>query len=171
MTPKLQVSCLAIRDGQLALIKRVDPTKITYNCYIPPGGHVEMHETVEQACIREIQEETGLLLNQVEIRGMISFLTHTQEDHAVSFILVARDVQGELVALEPDKLLPYWIPITDVSEHQAIPGYYKDIIAAVLSTEQFINARVEWLKPDGRLTWSILDAKGEHVCPQRIAQQ
>lgn len=32
-----------------------------------PGGHVENDETPEIACIREIQEETGIVVNQNEI--------------------------------------------------------------------------------------------------------
>lgn len=37
-----------------------------YNAYITPGGGVEENETLKQTCIREVQEETGLLVEPIE---------------------------------------------------------------------------------------------------------
>lgn len=37
-----------------------------YNAYITPGGGLEGNETLEEACIREAKEETGLKVRPVE---------------------------------------------------------------------------------------------------------
>ena len=34
-----------------------------YNKLLPPGGHVEPNETILEACIREVAEETGIKLS------------------------------------------------------------------------------------------------------------
>ena len=155
--PKVQVSCIAIRDNQIALIKRLDRKSVTYNHLIPPGGHVELHETLEQTCTREMAEETGLHVSGLELKGVVSFLTYTGSDHGVCFFFIAHHAQGELALNEPEKLRPYWIPIMDISSHPQIPDYYKQIIARLIGDNGFINARVEWFSPDNRSNCSFVE--------------
>lgn len=58
-------------DGSLnsvLLIKRKnDPFK---GKWALPGGFVDAHETLEQAAIRELEEETGLAINKLEQVGV-----------------------------------------------------------------------------------------------------
>ncbi len=59
--PSAAVACL-IRNPQneLLLVRRAkDPAKGTLDL---PGGFVDLHESAEQAVIREVKEETGLTL-------------------------------------------------------------------------------------------------------------
>lgn len=37
-----------------------------YNAYITPGGGVEKGESLEEACIREVKEETGYVVNTIK---------------------------------------------------------------------------------------------------------
>lgn len=39
------------------------------NGWFPPGGHIELHETPDDALWREIWEETGLLRSQLTVLG------------------------------------------------------------------------------------------------------
>ena len=39
------------------------------NMWLPPGGHIELNEDPEEALIREIEEETGLVEGQFDILG------------------------------------------------------------------------------------------------------
>ncbi len=52
------VGAVVMMDGRIVLVKRGhEPLKDRWNL---PGGGVELGETLEAACIREVREETGL---------------------------------------------------------------------------------------------------------------
>ncbi len=63
--PVPAVSALVFRDGSVLLVKRRDePTR---GLWSPPGGSLELGETVEQAAIREALEETGVAARPVRV--------------------------------------------------------------------------------------------------------
>ncbi|HEY5220594.1 MAG TPA: NUDIX domain-containing protein [Candidatus Paceibacterota bacterium] len=61
-----RVRGIIIKDGRIALIKRVKPDR-TY--YIFPGGGVEDGENHSQALIREMKEELGINVSIGEFVG------------------------------------------------------------------------------------------------------
>lgn len=57
-TPRLTVDAVAVRDGNVLLIKRGRPP--FSESWALPGGFVETGETTEAAVLRELEEETGV---------------------------------------------------------------------------------------------------------------
>jgi len=59
---------LIFRNGKVLMVKQRKHGREFWNF---PGGHVERWETPEQACVREVKEETGLdvVLNRVAYAG------------------------------------------------------------------------------------------------------
>ncbi|MEH6414060.1 NUDIX domain-containing protein [Pseudomonas sp. CGJS7] len=55
------VGAVLIRDGRLLLGLRNAHKRLAPNCWDILGGHVEAGETLEQALVRELQEEAGIL--------------------------------------------------------------------------------------------------------------
>ncbi len=63
VTVDVAVFCPINNDWQVLLIERgKEPFRGTWAL---PGGFVDMEETLEQACLRELEEETGLKLSSV----------------------------------------------------------------------------------------------------------
>jgi 8-oxo-dGTP diphosphatase len=56
--PTLGVLAIALRDGEALLVKRANPPD--QHLWGFPGGRVEPGETVAEAALRELAEETGL---------------------------------------------------------------------------------------------------------------
>ena len=66
---KNRAAAIIIRDGKVLLFHRQKPGR---DYYILPGGGVELEESFEEACIREVKEETGLdVLASNNARGWV----------------------------------------------------------------------------------------------------
>jgi 8-oxo-dGTP diphosphatase len=63
--PCVGVGAVLIHEGRVLLIRRgKEPLR---GRWVVPGGTVELGETLEQALVREVQEETGLLVKPREV--------------------------------------------------------------------------------------------------------
>lgn len=67
---ELTVLCLLHRDGKLLLQNRVKPD---WQGYALPGGHVEPGESIVDAVVREMREETGLTVLHPKLCGVKQF--------------------------------------------------------------------------------------------------
>ena len=55
--PRVIVTALCVRDGQILLCRRAIPPR--YGFWTLPGGFMEIGETLEQGACREVREEAG----------------------------------------------------------------------------------------------------------------
>ncbi len=84
--PKLAVDCIILVQGRILLIYRKnEPVG-----WALPGGFVEYGETVEQAVRREMLEETGLELEQLEQFHVYSDPSRDPRGHCVSVVFSAQ---------------------------------------------------------------------------------
>ena len=82
-TPLLATDCvIRDNDGRIVLIRRQnDPFR---GGYALPGGFVDIGETVEAACRREVLEETGLSVDTLKLVGVYSDPRRDPRGHSVS---------------------------------------------------------------------------------------
>lgn len=106
-TPYLAVDCVVFdKQHRLLLIRRKYPP--FQNAWALPGGFVEIGETVEQACRRELLEETGLLAGALRLVGVYSAPDRDPRGHVCSVAFRAEGVSG---AAQPgdDAMRAEWI--------------------------------------------------------------
>lgn len=88
-------------DDSIVLIKRKNPP--FSEMLALPGGFVEYGERVEEAAIREAEEETGLKVKLEKILGVYSDPKRDPRAHTVSIVYIATPLEGELKASDDAK--------------------------------------------------------------------
>src|SRR2546423_12903339 len=94
--PYLAVSAAIIRDGYVLVARRAKGAST--GLYTLPGGVVESGETLHQAVVREIAEETGIAIEPVALAGQREFITRDEAGrvsrHFVILCFAARWLVG-----------------------------------------------------------------------------
>lgn len=75
--PILTVDCICIHKGKMLLVKRTN--KPLQGHYWLPGGRVLKNETLEQACVRKMKEETGLPVKVTGVAGFHEYIFQENE--------------------------------------------------------------------------------------------
>ena len=92
--PAVGVGAVLIHEGKVLLIKRgKEPLR---GRWVVPGGTVEVGETLEQALVREVREETGLTVRPIEV--VLVFDRIDREGEAVRYHYVIVDYLCEYVS-------------------------------------------------------------------------
>jgi 8-oxo-dGTP diphosphatase len=88
-TPAVTVDCVIFDpEGRVLLIRRKnEPFK---GSFALPGGFVDIGETVEAACRREVREEVGLKVGDLRLVGIYSDPGRDPRGHTVSAAFLAR---------------------------------------------------------------------------------
>ncbi|USQ75079.1 NUDIX hydrolase [Ornithinimicrobium cryptoxanthini] len=126
-----RVGCYAWieRDGSVLLTRwsgTVAPDgRVLHACWTLPGGGLELHETTEQAAVREVAEETGYAVALGELLGSGSHVVATSERYDPEadrpFLLLqllyrAEVVGGELTAeVDGSTDDARWVPLSELS--------------------------------------------------------
>ena len=130
--PYLAVSAAIIRDGKVLVVRRA--RKPALGIYTLPGGGVEIGETLMQAVIREVREETSLIVEPVALAGHREAIARDAqgrvERHFVILCFAARWLSGEPV-LNEELDDARWLDPAELSALRTTEGL-ADIVAAAV---------------------------------------
>lgn len=107
VTPLLAVDCVVLdAQGRVLLIRRGNaPFR---GQYALPGGFVDVGETVEDACRRELMEETGVKAGKLMLVGVFSDPARDPRGHTVGVAFLTRVRSTKAVAGD-DAAATEWI--------------------------------------------------------------
>jgi len=113
--PAVTADCIVMTNEPLPkvlLIQRgFDPFK---GCWAFPGGFMEMNETTEQCAIRELEEETGLKLENLKQIGAYSKVDRDPRGRTITVAYLAVvDTPLEVKGLD-DAAKAQWFPINSL---------------------------------------------------------
>ncbi|MFN3743300.1 MAG: NUDIX domain-containing protein [Hyphomicrobiaceae bacterium] len=107
VTPRLCTDCIAVdAKGRVLLIKRGHPPFV--GRYALPGGFVDIGETVEAACRRELMEETGVKAGKLHLVGVYSDPKRDPRFHSAAVAFLTR-VRSPKVVAGDDAAAAEWV--------------------------------------------------------------
>ena len=99
---ELTVLCLIHTENQYLLQDRV---RDDWKGFTLPGGHVEKGESIVDAVIREMKEETGLTIQNPKLCGVKQF--PIEDGRYIVFLFRAEEFCGEVVSSEEGQM--HWV--------------------------------------------------------------
>ncbi len=88
--PKVVATAIVQRQGKVLMLRRANQTG--YGLWSMPGGYVDRGEVVEEGAVREVEEETGLV---VRVDGLVGLFSES-ENPVMVVAFAAHEVGGSL---------------------------------------------------------------------------
>ena len=122
--PELSVGAVVVHDGSLLLVRRGHgPAAGQWSV---PGGRIEWGETIAEAVVRELREETGLEGVCGEMLGWVEIIDDDHDRHPTHHFVVLDFVATVLEHGEPiagdDAAEVRWVPLADVLDLNIVDG-------------------------------------------------
>ena len=97
----------------LLILRKADPYK---GKWALPGGFAEIDETLENACKRELEEETGLI--NIDLKQFYTFdaIDRDPRERVISTVFHGRILNAVPVIGSDDALEAKWFPINSLPE-------------------------------------------------------
>jgi ADP-ribose pyrophosphatase YjhB (NUDIX family) len=144
----MAVSIAVIRDGKILLTKRED-----FEIWCLPGGIVDENESLAEAAIREVREETGAIVEINSLVGIYSRLGGMRDEHAVIF----RGIQtgGELRIQKGETIEVAYLPFDNLPE-EILLGHKRRILDAIQNRQGIVVRQEERNSHPNRISRSEL---------------
>jgi 8-oxo-dGTP diphosphatase len=129
----ISIDAFIIKNDSILLIKRgVEPDK---GKWATPGGYIDWDESAEEALVREVKEETGLIVKKCEFFKVYSSPSrHPKQVITLVYIVEVEDVEAKK---GDDAVEVKWFPITSLPTPLAFDHEenIKQVIEAGLHTQ------------------------------------
>lgn len=138
---ELTVLCLIHNEDSYLLQDRV---KEDWKGYTLPGGHIEPGESIVDAVVREMKEETGLTIKSPRLCGVKQF--PIEGGRYIVFLFETDQFEGKVVDSDEGEM--HWVKISELLNVNLVDDF-DDLIEVMLSdnlTEfQYIVENDEWI--------------------------
>ncbi|MDX1640862.1 MAG: NUDIX domain-containing protein [Balneolaceae bacterium] len=141
---RVRACAVIVKNSSILLTKINSPTR-KEPIWMPPGGGVEFGETVEEALLREVKEETGVQIKKHQLLWIHEFIEEPY--HAIEFYFRCEVIGGDLVKGTDPELQSNqqmlidldFIPLKESNELDIEPKFIKEFCKA--GGEFFENVR------------------------------
>ena len=147
-TAEFTVLCL-IHDKEHILLQ--DRVSDDWKGYTFPGGHIEIGESVVDAVIREMKEETGLTIRNPKLCGVKQFPIYDgdySKGRYVVFLFETTEFSGEVVSSEEGTM--HWIDKSELDQMNLVDDFAE--LLEVMTDEKYNE--FQYIVEDGK--WNVV---------------
>ena len=137
---ELTVLCL-IYDGDKYLLQ--DRVGEDWKGYTLPGGHIESGESIVDALIREMKEETGLIIKNPKLCGVKQF--PIKGGRYIVFLFKTDEYDGDVISSKEGEM--HWVKKEDLSKLDLVNNFI-ELLQVILDDKltefQYVVEDDEW---------------------------
>lgn len=146
--------CYIEKEDSYLMMHRVKKVNdINKDKWVGVGGHFEEGESPEECLLREVREETGLILTSFRLRGIVTFSTDVYPTEYM-FLYTADAYDGEMIECNEGNL--EWVKKSDVYD---LPIWEGDKLFFRLLEEEVPVFSLKLRYEDDKLVEAVLDGK------------
>ena len=137
--------CMIYDDQGNVLVEE----KLVHNSkgLILPGGHVESNESVVDSMIREIQEETGLTISNLQFCGIKDWIEFDGSRYMV-FLYKTNTYSGNIESSSEGEI--FWMPLKELKKKETL--WHLDMMLEIFEgngvTELYFNRNLDAPDPE-----------------------
>jgi 8-oxo-dGTP diphosphatase len=126
------------KNNKILLLKRArEPMQ---NMYTGVGGKTGFDEDIYASCIREAKEETGLIISDVKLKGVIKTVLDGKDSSWILFVYLADKFGGTQIPCNEGELT--WVPIDEIYSCNLI-GFIRRTLPHVLDDAAFVEGTIK----------------------------
>jgi ADP-ribose pyrophosphatase YjhB (NUDIX family) len=124
--PEVCVGAVAVAVDRLLLVRRGREPGL--GLWSVPGGRVEAGESLADALVRELAEETGVVGTCGALLGVAERLDHDHHFVILDYLVVVDEAVPPAPGTDADEAA--WVPLAEVRELALVPGLAEFLVEA-----------------------------------------
>lgn len=101
-----------------------------------PGGHVELGESIVQSVIREVQEETGLVIDNIVPCGLKDWYDFKKQKRYIVFFYKTSTYSGELIS-SSEEGENRWMTIEEIINSNIVASDFIEMLDIFIGKENY----------------------------------
>lgn len=116
-----------ISDGKGNVLVQDKVNNADWHGWNFPGGHVEKGEYITPSVVREMQEETGLTIENPKLCGIKEFHKLKDGKRYIVFLYVADKFSGELKSSNEGEI--FWYPLSELAKSEKLIDGFAEMLS------------------------------------------